>query len=196
MTDRGQFLDRDTPMDARMASMRSAQLAQSPCDHAHDDHVHHGSHGHGHSHSHATIGGVSIELVCACLATVCLVSGWLLSVFAPAPSYWPLAFYIATYGLTGWFMFSEAWQRIRVGKFEIDSLMLLAAAGQHIWTNGPRRTAAVFVQYRPCAGELCHGASQAGHRSLGRAHANHSAGAARWKLDGGTSRAACALANW
>ncbi len=129
MTDRGQFLDRDVPMDARMASMRSAQLAQSPCDHAHDDHVHHGSHGHGHSHSHATIGGVSIELVCACLATVCLVSGWLLSVFAPAPSYWPLAFYIATYGLTGWFMFSEAWQRIRVGKFEIDSLMLLAAAG-------------------------------------------------------------------
>ena len=53
----------------------------------------------------------------------------MISYWPSLPAYLPTVFYAAAYVLTGWFMLGEALERVRVGKFEIDSLMLLAAAG-------------------------------------------------------------------
>ena len=83
---------------------------------------------HGHGHSHRSVGGVDVELACAVIAAVCVVSGWLLSNLSVS-AYVPWAFYLVAYFLTGSFMLGEAIEHLRAGRFEIDSLMLLAAAG-------------------------------------------------------------------
>ena len=41
----------------------------------------------------------------------------------------PLCFYLAAYFFGGWFTIAEAIEKIRAGKFEIDFLMIVAAAG-------------------------------------------------------------------
>ncbi len=82
-----------------------------------------------HDHRHSTSSGWDIELVCAIAAGVCIAVGWCLSYLPGLPSYVPTLLYASAYLLTGWFLLAEAIQRLRAGRFEIDSLMLLAAAG-------------------------------------------------------------------
>lgn len=188
----GHLIERSEPMDARMAELRSSQLAQLPGvfeavaavdgtiriefdksltstnellshiharpadlfpssspqtlaagqrtgpgdSHDHDEHAqdkHDHDHGSAasccHGHRHTTAGGIDIELVCSIAAGIILAIGWWLSYWPSLPGFVPILFYAAAYVLTGWFMLGEALERVRVGKFEIDSLMLLAAAG-------------------------------------------------------------------
>lgn len=120
-------------IDATLTSQRDhehkhAHTHRASCSHGHDDHPS-SSHAHDHSHHHLTIGGVDIVLACSLLAGICIIAGWLLSGRDDFPDYLPLVFYALAYALTGSFMLREAAERLRHGKFEIDSLMLLAAAG-------------------------------------------------------------------
>lgn len=120
-------------IDATLTSQRDhehkhAHTHRASCSHGHDDHPN-SSHAHDHSHHHLTIGGVDIVLACSLLAGICIIAGWLLSGRDDFPDYLPLVFYALAYALTGSFMLREAAERLRHGKFEIDSLMLLAAAG-------------------------------------------------------------------
>ena len=78
---------------------------------------------------HSSESGVDIELTCSILAGVCLAAGWLFDYFQWTPGIVSTVLYALAYGLTGWFMVREAAERLWVGRFEIDSLMLLAAAG-------------------------------------------------------------------
>jgi Cd2+/Zn2+-exporting ATPase len=81
---------------------------------------------HGHSHGPS---GKYAELVFVALCGALLLSGWLLPKFAETPGWVSLSIFIPAYFFGGFFAVREAWTSIRRGRFEIDFLMLAAAAG-------------------------------------------------------------------
>ncbi|MBP7703713.1 MAG: heavy metal translocating P-type ATPase [Caulobacter sp.] len=66
-------------------------------------------------------------MIFALLAGITLVSGWLID--KRLDGWIPLAFYGAAYVFGGWFTLTEAFENLRRRRFEIDTLMLVAAAG-------------------------------------------------------------------
>ncbi|MEN5146979.1 heavy metal translocating P-type ATPase [Brevundimonas diminuta] len=107
--------------------------AGSDHDHAHDhDHSHdHGDHGHaGHNHDHGGIFGSQTELIFALMAGGALGVGFALEkLVSGLPGWVPLALYLSAYGLGGFFTVREAIDNLKRKRFEIDTLMLVAAAG-------------------------------------------------------------------
>lgn len=98
--------------------------------HDHDDEGHEADHDHaGHDHAHGGIFGPRSELIFAVLCGVFLLSGWLLETFAEVTGWVSLACFIAAYFFGGYYTVTEAVEKIRAGKFEIDFLMIVAAAG-------------------------------------------------------------------
>ncbi|QDT05152.1 putative cadmium-transporting ATPase [Rubripirellula lacrimiformis] len=98
--------------------------------HRHDDEGHEDDHDHaGHDHAHGGIFGPKSELIFAVLCGVFLLVGWLIETFAELNEWIPLACYIAAYLFGGYYTVIEAIEKIRAGKFEIDFLMIVAAAG-------------------------------------------------------------------
>lgn len=94
--------------------------------HEHDDKAH----GHaGHAHAHGGLFGEKSELVFALLAGVAVCAGWAIEHWQLAGTTASLACYVAAYVLGGWFTSREAIENIRARRFEIDTLMLVAAAG-------------------------------------------------------------------
>ncbi len=81
----------------------------------------------GHGHAHAGVFGEQTELIFAALAGVALLVGWLLSSRAPEPV--SLTLYGLAYFFGGFFTLKEAFENLRRRRFEIDTLMLVAAAG-------------------------------------------------------------------
>ena len=104
----------------------------APDDHAGPDHAGHdhepGRHGGG-AHAHGGLFGERTELVAAVLSGVCVGLGWALATFTPVADAVPLALFVGAYAFGGWFTVREAVDSIRAGRFEIDVLMLVAAAG-------------------------------------------------------------------
>uniref|UniRef100_UPI0036F4AEF7 heavy metal translocating P-type ATPase n=1 Tax=Adhaeretor mobilis TaxID=1930276 RepID=UPI0036F4AEF7 len=100
-------------------------------DHEEDeDHVHDSDSDHtGHDHAHDGIFGPKSELIFAILCGALLLVGWLIETFAEMSEWIPLSCYIAAYFFGGYYTVSEAIEKIRAGKFEIDFLMIVAAAG-------------------------------------------------------------------
>lgn len=68
------------------------------------------------------------ELVCSLAAGALLLAGWLASL-AGAPQAVSLGLYWAAYAFGGFFTLRDAVQSLRAKRFEIDTLMLVAAAG-------------------------------------------------------------------
>ncbi len=99
-----------------------------------DDHAGH-QHGdgeadqQGHDHGHGGLFGERSELIFAVLAGVMLLTGWLVGRTAFAPSWVPLACYVTAYFFGGYFTVKEAIENLRARRFEIDTLMLVAAGG-------------------------------------------------------------------
>ena len=86
--------------------------------------------GDAHGHSHGDGGfwsGTELRFALACGAL--LLIGFLLERFAAVPSWVPLAAYVGAYAFGGWFTAREAIDNLRMKRFEIDTLMLVAAAG-------------------------------------------------------------------
>lgn len=86
------------------------------------------------SHTEATghsggILGEKSELIFAILSGVALLIGWLSSLSSLPPPWWPLSCYIFAYLFGGFFLIREAMVKVLQGQFEIDFLMLVAAAG-------------------------------------------------------------------
>jgi len=101
-------------------------------DHEHRDDEDRHAHGpggekHDHAHGHGGVFGERTELIFALLAGVVLAAGWLIE--RRAADLAPLAFYIAAYVFGGFFTVREAVENLRQKRFEIDTLMLVAAAG-------------------------------------------------------------------
>ncbi|MDF8335453.1 heavy metal translocating P-type ATPase [Novosphingobium cyanobacteriorum] len=98
-------------------------------DHAHPpgDHDHEGK---PHDHAHGGILGEWAELAFALGCGGAVGIGYAIERLVPAaPSWLPLALYLLAYGLGGFFTLREAIENLRMKRFEIDTLMLVAAAG-------------------------------------------------------------------
>lgn len=83
----------------------------------------------GHEHAHDGIFGSRSELIFAVLCGVFLLAGWLMETFTKVTDWVPLVCFIAAYLFGGYYTVTEAIEKIRSGKFEIDFLMIVAAAG-------------------------------------------------------------------
>jgi Cd2+/Zn2+-exporting ATPase len=94
-----------------------------------DGKAEHGS-GDGHDHSHADFLGPNTELIFALACGALLSIGFAIEKLATgAPGWLPTACYIAAYFFGGFFTLREAVDNLRLRKFEIDTLMLVAAVG-------------------------------------------------------------------
>ena len=82
----------------------------------------------GHSHEHGGIFGMNTELVFALICGALLGAGVLAGKLGLIDRL-PLVLYVSAYVFGGWFTTKEAISNIRQKRFEIDTLMLLAAAG-------------------------------------------------------------------
>ena len=95
------------------------------------EHSSHGHAGHGHGgHSHGsgwfgTYGEMTFALVCGAF----LLSGWLMSRGHVTEPMRYLPFYFAAYLFGGFFTTRDALESLRVRRFEIDTLMIVAAGG-------------------------------------------------------------------
>lgn len=88
------------------------------------------SEGDGHDHSHADFLGPNTELIFALASGALLGIGVLIEkLVAGAPGWLPTTCYIAAYFFGGFFTVREAIDNLRMKRFEIDTLMLVAAAG-------------------------------------------------------------------
>lgn len=83
----------------------------------------------GHDHAHGGLFGDNTELIFALACGAVLLVGWLLSVLTSLTPWVPWSLYVAAYFFGGFFTLREAVESIRAGRFEIDSLMLVAAIG-------------------------------------------------------------------
>ncbi|GAB3757900.1 heavy metal translocating P-type ATPase [Ramlibacter monticola] len=122
-----------------------AEHGAEPAAHAHEegeDHAHdhgpgdrHEGHAHAarahaaHAHAHGGPFGEQSELIFALLAGVAVLAGWVIGRWSAAAPGVSLACYIAAYLLGGYFTSREALENTRARRFEIDTLMLVAAAG-------------------------------------------------------------------
>ncbi len=80
-------------------------------------------------HAHGGIFGERTESIFVGLCGATLLLGWLLPKIMTVPGWIPLSILIGAYFFGGWFTVKEAWANLRSGRFEIDSLMLVAAPG-------------------------------------------------------------------
>ncbi|MCD9007056.1 heavy metal translocating P-type ATPase [Luteimonas sp. XNQY3] len=104
-------------------------------DHGNAEHVHRDGDGHAHGkgdrdHAHGGLLGPNTELIFALVCGALLVGGFATEKLAPgAPGWVPLACYVAAYFFGGAYTLREAIDNLRMKRFEIDTLMLVAAAG-------------------------------------------------------------------
>lgn len=92
-----------------------------------------GSHGDdenddGHDHE-SGIFGPNTELIFSLICGALLIAGYGIEKTLAVPAWLPLAFYLGAYFFGGFFTVREALDNLRRRKFEIDTLMLVAAAG-------------------------------------------------------------------
>ena len=80
-------------------------------------------------HSHGGGFGDKTELIFALLAGVCVAAGWGLSFVGAVPGDVSFGLYVGGYVFGGAYTVREAIETIRAGGFEVDFLMLVAAAG-------------------------------------------------------------------
>ncbi|MEO5315159.1 heavy metal translocating P-type ATPase [Pseudarthrobacter sp. CC12] len=91
-------------------------------DHKHEGHA-------DHDHKHGGIFGERSELIFAVLCAVTLAAGFLLGLSEAVPDAVSTALYVAAYFFGGYYTTKEAIQTVMAKRFEIDFLMLVAAAG-------------------------------------------------------------------
>ncbi len=95
-----------------------------------------------HEHSHDSrfmVFGERTELVFSLISGACLVIGFLLAITSSAPAQISLTLYLLAYFFGSFFAIVEVRQSISHGKFKIDFLMLVAAAGAGFlgeWAEG------------------------------------------------------------
>ncbi|MBL8413543.1 MAG: heavy metal translocating P-type ATPase [Propionivibrio sp.] len=113
-----------------------------PAGHSHpgEKHADHDHAGHDHAkgakgvqggadHAHGGPFGEQSELVFAAMAGLVLLAGWLFERFGIGPAWLPTACYVAGYFFGGFFTVREAFENLMARRFEIDTLMLVAAVG-------------------------------------------------------------------
>ncbi len=118
--------DRDA-IEAPRLREKLAELAGGASDHTETEHAHGG------------IFGEKTEIIFIGLCGLILLPAWLLEAFSDAPGWLTQSLLVIAFGLGGWFTFREAIENLRARRFEIDTLMLVAAVGAAIlgeWAEG------------------------------------------------------------
>lgn len=85
--------------------------------------------GDGDAHRHAGVFGENSELIFSLLCGGLLATGFALDKWAPVADWLAIANYLGAYLFGGFYTVKEAVQNLRLKRFEIDTLMLVAAAG-------------------------------------------------------------------
>ena len=80
-------------------------------------------------HRHGGIFGANSELVFSLICGGLLATGFAIEKLTPVPGWLPLACYLGAYFFGGFYTVGEAVQNLKLKRFEIDTLMLVAAAG-------------------------------------------------------------------
>ena len=84
----------------------------------------------GHGHAHGAFLGPNTELIFALASGALLAVGFAIDMLVDgAPAWLPTVLYLGAYACGGFFTLREAIDNLRLKKFEIDTLMLVAAAG-------------------------------------------------------------------
>lgn len=99
----------------------------------------HAEEGEEHDHEHGDIFGRNTELIFAFVCGGLLAAGFASSFLLSIPAWVPLLLYVAAYGFGGYYLLREAIETLFLGRFEIDFLMLVAAAGAAVlgeWAEG------------------------------------------------------------
>ena len=94
---------------------------------------------HNHEHSHGGFFGKNSEVIFSVIAGALLGIGFGLSYAAMIPVWLSITIYCVSYFFGSFYLLQEAFREIRKCKFEIDFLMLIAAAGAAIlgeWAEG------------------------------------------------------------
>ncbi|AIT82384.1 MULTISPECIES: heavy metal translocating P-type ATPase [Sphingomonadaceae] len=95
-----------------------------------DGHKHAGRDHADHDHAHGAFLGPNTELIFALACGGLLAIGFAIEkLVAGAPLWLPTALYVSAYVFGGFFTLREAIENLKLRKFEIDTLMLVAAAG-------------------------------------------------------------------
>lgn len=106
--------------------------AKEPHAHQHGDgdSEKHESEEHDHEHKHGGLLGANTELIFALTCGALLLAGFIIGKFFPeAPAWAATGCYMAAYVFGGFYTVREAFENLRLKRFEIDTLMLVAAAG-------------------------------------------------------------------
>ncbi len=132
------LIDRDaivaTVGDSARPLTDAVSHARAVHEHLHDDaeHVHVPAarpHLHAHEHAPGSLFGEYTELAFGALSGFCLAAGFLIGQLTNGLPWIAWSGYVASYFFGGYYTVQEAIDKIRSGKFEIDFLMLVAAAG-------------------------------------------------------------------
>ncbi len=108
----------------------AARDAHVEHDHGPAGHRHDEAGGETHTHAHSGILGTNTELIFSLASGALLGLGFAIEkLVAAAPEWLPLGCYMLAYVFGGFFTLREAIENLRLRKFEIDTLMLVAAAG-------------------------------------------------------------------
>ena len=83
----------------------------------------------GHDHDNSGVFGISTEMLFVALSGITLLIGWLLPSLVSMPDWLVRAVLVASYAFGGYFTLREAIANVIARRFEIDTLMLVAAAG-------------------------------------------------------------------
>lgn len=103
------------------------------------EHDHRAKNGKEDTHAHGGIFGGRTELIFALLSGIFLASGWVVEAVFDISGWLPIISYGVAYFFGGYFTLLEAIVKIRNRSFEIDFLMLIAAAGAAMvdaWAEG------------------------------------------------------------
>lgn len=98
-----------------------------------------------HAHEHSGIFGRRSDLIFSLTGGVLLGIGYLLEKLATGPAWLSIVFFIAVYFFGGYYTLKEAIGSIRRGVFEVDFLMLVAAAGAASLGKWPEGALLLFL---------------------------------------------------
>lgn len=112
----------EAPPAGAVAAAPSEAEKHEKHDHKHEEHA-------DHDHKHGGILGERSELIFAVLCALTLATGFLLGLSPAVPDAVSTALYVAAYFFGGYYTTKEAIQTVMAKRFEIDFLMLVAAAG-------------------------------------------------------------------
>ncbi len=111
----------------------------------------------------------NVELLMALLCGALLLAGLLCHLLPGWPARLPVAFYLLSYFAGGYHAAHHALKAALKFRFDVDSLMVIAALARPRWVSGRRGgAAAVLVQSRSCVGTLCDESMRCAIEALGQ----------------------------